>query len=307
MSVFGHSHRHRHTQSQQIGHLNDFEVNPQGDQRDQRVQGDQGDLGELGRGFRSSRHNRHEFKQRSREDYTDEYDDAHGFHGLHGLHGTTIVSAFKSFCRSLDLTFDLRSFEHDQGTNKDARVPPRPTGRGQAKKVKRRRLNFTEDSNDHDAGDDADDNAEQPRQLNIKLRNVESKVKFQRELIQRPLSHVTDPLFPQFTKSVIPARNQISEIKKKVISHKYKLRPPSDEALSKKTATSLLKARFTSSGSGSGAMSGAALAQNANKISTNAPGAAQHAPRACQVDRMQPTRTISPISLQPILLKRLGI
>jgi hypothetical protein len=207
------------------------------------------------RGFTSFRNSRHSFGDRSLDDVQDDEDRAHGWNRVR------LVSGVRDLCHGLEMT--LEGFMQPSADDSTPHTMKRPE-----KKSKKRKLIMRYEDEKEESG---------MNQLDVKLRKVESKVKFQRELLA-PQSKPTDPVFRLFQKSFIPPHSSNPPEVPETYVSKYIV---SDRALpiSKYTASSILQRRFTSSTDG-------------------------HEDKNIQLPT---TRTIQKIAINPLLEKRLGI
>lgn len=217
------------------------------------------------RSFRSSKAKRFEFGQQDKKHFQDDED------LLSELAHLKLVSNYKDLTAGLDL--HLREFEEDTLNNNNntlkASINKKPTKK---KKVK---LKYHYE----------DEMEDEVPELEIKLKSVDSKLKYQKFL---PKSTITaskqplDPIYKKFIKRVQPSKEMIvREIPEDFVS-RFKLIHWSTAPLSKHAATSLLQSRFTNSSNNN--------PQQPLKVSANPSG-----------------RIVHKIKVAEILRKRLGI
>lgn len=202
--------------------------------------------------FASRRHRRHKFEHRGLEFAQDEEDRSHAWDRV------KLVSAVRNLCRGL-WPASIRGYDStvDQST-----VPimiAKSTEKSRKRKVA---MSYHEDL--------------EPQRLDLKLRKVESVVKFQKDLVaQRKASKPTDVVFKGFHRSTVNAREPVVSAPDNW-SSPYVISTVS-LPLSRHAASTILQSRFTSS---------------------NSP---------TEVRSVSTTRTITKIDVSPLLKKRLGL
>lgn len=214
------------------------------------------------RAFRSSRHNRFEFKKQDKKEFQDEED------LVNELGHLKLVSNYRDLTTALEI--ELNEFDKD---TVQQQIPSGVSTKKSRKNKVKIKYHYEEDD------DETPD-------LEIKLKTVDSKLKFQKNLPRAvtPTRQMTDVIYKRFTKKVQPSKPTSKyDIPEDYVS-KYRLVHPSSAPLSRHAATSLLNSRFTSSDSPT---------QTATSQETSS--SERH------------SRTVQKIEVSELLRKRLGI
>ena len=206
-------------------------------------------------GFRSTRQKRFKFVSPSVDDIRDDEDVASGSEGLR------VVSGVRDLIGDIDIQWHVvLGDEESHSVNPPCSKPSEKTRR------KRRIVHY----------DEPPEGELEP--LTFKLKKMDSKVKFQRGLVNtKPAPPPTDATFKGFCKSIQRATTPfIAEVN---YIGKYSLSKGS-LPLSKHAASTILQGRFTTS---------------------NTTGETLHSPQ------QHNERTVVKVEINPLLLKRLGI
>lgn len=184
------------------------------------------------RGFRSSRAKRFEFKQQDKKDFQDDED------LVSELGHLKLVPNYRDLSSVLEL--DLKGFETDS-TVLTSNIP----SAGGLKKSKKKKVKLKyhyEDELDQDSLD-----------FEIKLKSVDSKVKFQRNLPKQLAikQSSTDTIYKRFIKKEQSSSPKIINTIPDGYVPKYKLGNLDTAPLTKHAATSLLQSRFTNTSASS--------------------------------------------------------
>lgn len=181
------------------------------------------------RGFRSSRGNRYLFQEQDKREFQDEED-------IEGeMAQLKVLSNFKDLSDALELV--LFEFE----ASKEAKKQVKEARRKVKKKVKVK-LDYGED--------ELDDGAEEGG-IEVQVKRTESKLKYQRGYVIKR-SEQRDPVYKNFIKdedTLLPDLKVEIPTVPKDYKPDFKIKDLKNAPLNKHTASSLLKSKFTASGS----------------------------------------------------------
>lgn len=184
--------------------------------------------------FRSSRNKRFDFKKQDKRDFQDDEDLVTEFSHLR------LVSNYKDLTGPLELK--LKEFEKSSVLSSQTIIPNANNIGLKKSKKKKVKLNYHYE----------DEVEEEMPDLEIKLKTVDSKLKFQKNL-PKAISTTTftkqqtDPIYKTFVKKVQPSTPQLLNDIPDDYTSKYRLVHSDSKPLSRYAATTLLKSRFTSS------------------------------------------------------------